>query len=473
MFGRNMIVKGTAPPYRQTPESLHSFQYVQRGLKDVRNENCQTTSVELKKSKEKRPNKKNSKDDMRRMYFKIVQPGYTIAKRNSGIDVTLNMDELWEGATKESKKSLLNQDERDLKIKKLIQEISDLKASISEERISNRTQFQQFVENTKIDVEVMIQEHRDHIKTIEEDHELELENLKAMYEAKINDEKEEANIAATQMQREIDAVRGTLQSCTEDVTVELEKQWLDRKEKLNVEHQIKAEQLLKEQRLKLKSERIAMINDIKEKQLRELENVRERHSREMNNLREEFDAFAADAENFRIAALEAERLKEELTDLQDVHNETKNKLRKTKNELADAKVQLHGYELRFAEKVAEVEERYSMKIQGLMLNNTDIRRNYMRKCAELLDVQNTIDDSPKERKSSNTKTTMKTIILARAKADVSLVTAEQKTIPMKGSQGSGKRPRSAPVLKPEVFEDGNLFLTLSELRQYRPNSSLA
>jgi hypothetical protein len=43
--------------------------------------------------------------------------------------------------------------------------------------------------------------------------------------------------------------------------------------------------------------------------------------------------------------------------------------------------------------VAEVEERYSMKIQGLMLNNTDMRRNYMKKCADLLDVQ--INDSSK------------------------------------------------------------------------------
>ena len=32
-----------------------------------------------------------------------------------------------------------------------------------------------------------------------------------------------------------------------------------------------------------------------------------------------------------------------------------------------------------------------MKIQGLMLNNTDIRRNYMKKCAQLLDVQNKND----------------------------------------------------------------------------------
>ena len=34
-----------------------------------------------------------------------------------------------------------------------------------------------------------------------------------------------------------------------------------------------------------------------------------------------------------------------------------------------------------------------MKIQGLMLDNRDIRRNYMRKCAALLDVQN--NDSSK------------------------------------------------------------------------------
>jgi hypothetical protein len=34
------------------------------------------------------------------MYFKVVQPGYAIAKRRSGINVTLNMDELWAGASK-------------------------------------------------------------------------------------------------------------------------------------------------------------------------------------------------------------------------------------------------------------------------------------------------------------------------------------------------------------------------------------
>ena len=49
---------------------------------------------------------------------------------------------------------------------------------------------------------------------------------------------------------------------------------------------------------------------------------------------------------------------------------------------------MDGYSRCIFLQVAEIEERYSMKIQGLMLNNTDIRRNYMRKCAKLLDVQN-------------------------------------------------------------------------------------
>ncbi|CAB4011214.1 Hypothetical predicted protein [Paramuricea clavata] len=372
--------------------------------------------------------------------------------------------------------SLPAQDERDLKIKKLQKEIDDLKATLAEERILNRSQFQQFVENTKTDVEVMIQEHRDHIKTIEEEHEVELENLKAIYEAKINEEKEEANLRAIEMQEEIDSIQETLQSCTEDVTANLEKQWLERKEKLHSEQELKTEKLLQEQRLRLKSERIAALNEVTERHVRELGGVKETHRKKMNAVRAEFAAFAADAENLKIIALEAEKLKEDMRELQDVHAKTKEKLRKTKNELADAKVQLQGYELSFSEKVAEVEERYSMKIQGLMLNNTDIRRNYMRKCAELLDVQNN-SDSPKERKSSNTKNTMKTIILARAKADVSLVTERKK---QKMDSGSPKRalsplrrPRSAPAFKPEVFEEDNFFLTVSELRTYRPNSSLA
>lgn len=76
-----------------------------------------------------------------------------------------------------------------------------------------------------------------------------------------------------------------------------------------------------------------MINDLKEKHSRELDNLKEKHRKEMSvscpgvnlqyftiyclqklsvnffwiqALREEFSAFAADAENFRIVALEAE-----------------------------------------------------------------------------------------------------------------------------------------------------------------------
>lgn len=56
--------------------------------------------------------------------------------------------------------------------------------------------------------------------------------------------------------------------------------------------------------------------------------------------------------------------------------------------------------------VAEMEERYALKIQGLMLNNTDIRRNYMKKCAQLLDVQNN-ENFSKVRTHTHTKSVYK------------------------------------------------------------------
>ena len=70
---------------------------------------------------------------------------------------------------------------------------------------------------------------------------------------------------------------------------------------------------------------------------------------------------------------------------------------------------------------------------------------------------------------------LQTIILARAKADVSLVTNKPKMEHgvSKRALSPSRRPRSAPVFKPKVSEEDNMFLTVSELRTYRPNSSLA
>ncbi|KXJ18574.1 hypothetical protein AC249_AIPGENE8959 [Exaiptasia diaphana] len=50
----------------------------------------------------------------------------------------------------------------------------------------------------------------------------------------------------------------------------------------------------------------------------------------------------------------------------------------------NAKVKLAGYEEHFAEKVAEVDNKYSMRMHGLMTDNTDLRHHYMKKCEEVL-----------------------------------------------------------------------------------------
>lgn len=503
-----MIVTGSQPPYKDVPRVLREPSSTSMlRLKSTVNRsgtNISNTSVE-KFVKRQRPNKSTplkisekilenlnvnqtgltfTRPKCRRnlkvmegsfsnkgMYFTIVQPGYLMTKRKSGIKVTLNMEELCANGAKEKRKTSV-QDERDMLIKSLHQEIDNLNRTLAETGVSNRSQFKQFVENTKIDIEVMLQEHRDHIKSIEEDNKEEMEKLIEMYEAKLNARGAEADLEAARMQEEMDSVLETLESCKEDVAAEMEEEWLKQKKQLESEYELKTEELLAQQRLKLKSLKIVEINNLNENHALEVDKLKEQQHKEMNTLLEKFAVCAADAENLKIVLFEAEKLKEEVADLRDVCARTKQQLRKTQNELADAKVKLQGYELSFSEKVAEVEERYSMKIQGLMLNNTDIRRNYMKKCAQLLDVQ-TKNDAVQEINTNRAKSTMKTIILARAKADISLVSHENENDKGKPTSTRKSRPRSAPIIK-QTAED-NTFLSVLDVQTTfpRPYSSLA
>ncbi|XP_046860127.1 uncharacterized protein LOC124453357 isoform X3 [Xenia sp. Carnegie-2017] len=176
-------------------------------------------------------------------------------------------------------------------------------------------------------------------------------------------------------------------------------------EELKSEQEVMIERLLTEQKSKLKREEAVAVKKVKGRHAEDIKMIKEEHRKELNALRCEFEAFAAEAEQYKILALESENLKEDMRDLQQLHEKTEQKLRKTLNELADVKLKLQGYEMSFSEKVAEVEERYAMKIQRLILNNTDLRHNYMKKCAELLGVQNkdNTTTNSKAMKVSNTK----------------------------------------------------------------------
>lgn len=411
------------------------------------------------------------------MHFKTIQPGYMLSKRKSGINVTLNMEELCTSDSKAKRKSSSMQDERDMLIKTLQQEIENLNISLTEERVSYKSQFEQFFNNTKIDIEVMKHEHREHVKVINEDHREELDKLAELYEAKLKAGKDEAKSKAAHTQEEFNLVKESLKSCKEEVTCEMEEKWIKEKKQLESDYELKTEELLALQKLKLKGVRNAELNNLKQEHEVEVDKLVDQRHKEMNTLLEKFAVCAADTENLRITLFEAEKLKEEVEDLREVCARTKEQLRKTQNELADAKVKLQGYELSFSDKVTEVEERYSLKIHGLMLNNTDIRRNYMKKCAELMDVQ-TKNHCEQEKIKNDTKSTMKTIILARTKANISLVNPYQSSNSasqnIKNPAASGtSRPKSAPAARRRTWDDLTLSAEDRWAMNYRSRSGLA
>lgn len=406
------------------------------------------------------------------MHLKIVQPGYVMAKRNSGINVMLNMEELCASGTKGKRKLSIVQDERDVLIKTLQQEVHSLNITLTEERNAYKLQLEQFLENTKIDVEVMKHEHREHVKAVKVDHQEEIEKMTELYEAKLKAGKDEAASEVAGIQEKVDTLNETLKLSKEEVACEMEEVWNKQKKQLECDYELKTEELMEQQKLKLLGLKNVELNHLKQEHELEVEKLADLHCKKMNTLLEKIAVCAADAENLRIILFEAQKLKEEVEDLREMCARTKEQLRKTNNELADAKVKLQGYELNFSEKVAEVEERYSLKIHGLMLNNTDIRRNYMKKCAEFLDVQ-----TKNEQVGNDTKSRMKTIILARTKANISLVTPYQinnseSRNTKHTSPATTSRPKSAPTTRRKTLESDDVTLSTDDrwTMDYRPRS---
>lgn len=134
---------------------------------------------------------------------------------------------------------------------------------------------------------------------------------------------------------------------------------------------------------------------------------------------EKFAECIQDSENLKKVLTQMQSMTQENTELKEKIKTISQKLKKTQTELENKKVKLAGYEEHFAEKVAEVDNKYSMRMHGLMSDNTELRHHYMKKVEEVLRLQSE-ETTKQDEALRNAKDTMQAIIMARTKSNVSL-----------------------------------------------------
>ncbi|KAJ7390140.1 hypothetical protein OS493_027179 [Desmophyllum pertusum] len=297
-------------------------------------------------------------------------------------------------------------DEKDIVIQQLRQQIDDLTLFLEEERLNHKMNHRKTEENHRLHIEQIHDEHREHIKSVENDHDEETEKLKNSFEQQVT------------------------------VATEMDYKWQRRVKELRDEHERRTEDELSKQRREMLHEKNKEIEGMNKEFQRQIQVLVEDHKKEVDNLMEKFAECVQDSEQLKSALLEMQTLKQKKQELEEKLKTKTDILRKTQMELEDKKVKLAAFEEHFAEKVEEVDNKYSMRMQGLMTDNTDLRRHYIKKCEQFFKLKTEQD-------------TEQAVILARTRCDVSL-TALRDEVQIPDVSTPQKRPLSAPGTRDEI-----------------------
>lgn len=382
-----------------------------------------------------------------------LAPGYVLSRSKEKINVTITDGLFKEGIAKpKTRKKSQPPDEKDIVIQQLHQQLDDLTLILEEDRLNYKISLRKVKEDHQACIEEMQQEHREHIKSVEDDHNEEMEKLRTSFDQQLQEERGIATVEKAGLQCEVETLQGAFEAYKETVASEMDVKWQRRVKELRDEnHRCTADELSK-QRKELLHEKTKEIEALNKEFQRQIQLLVEDHRKEVDNLMEKFAECVQDSEQLKSALLEMQMLKEKIQEFEEKLKTKSEMLRKTQTELEDKKVKLTAFEEHFAEKVEEVDNRYSMRMQGLMSDNTDLRRHYIKKCEQLFKLR-TDQEAEKESSVRTAKNTLQAVILARTRCDVSLTALRSKGPVLRNAKSAvpKRRPVSAPSTRDEVF----------------------
>ncbi|XP_032218298.2 repetitive organellar protein isoform X2 [Nematostella vectensis] len=383
----------------------------------------------------------------------VLSPGYVLSRSKEKINVTIKTDDFFtENQSSRHRKKTKPPDEKDIKISQLQQQINDLIMFLEEERLNHKSNIRKTAENHHRHIEKIHEEHHEHIGSIEQDHEDEINKMKESFDRRLEEECSRAEADKVQLRTEMEFLQGAFESYKETVASEMDYKWQRRENELKHEHKMSTEEALGQQRKELIHEKNKELDGLNKEHQRQIETIVEQHGKEIDRLMEKFAECVQDSENLKKVLTEMQVMTKENASLKEKLKSTSDKLRKTTVELEDKKVKLAGYEEHFAEKVAEVDNKYSNRIHGLMSDNTDLRRHYVKKCEEVIRLQSHRDIQEGESLRS-AKDTMQAVIKARTRSNVSLTVLRvsgQHSQPQHSTSRVTKRRSSLPITEQEI-----------------------
>ncbi|XP_076446046.1 uncharacterized protein LOC143283687 isoform X2 [Babylonia areolata] len=348
----------------------------------------------------------------------MVGPGYIMSRSKTKYAVTIK-DEFFDVTPDVEHKKKQADSERDSLIAQLQQQISDLTLYLEEERLNHRQTKQRAEEFLRDKLEQATVQHNEHMRDLETEHRDEILKQKALHESEFTQYQTSTEGQIQRLTKELEFLQGAFESYKSTLHVEMHDKWKMKEEDLRRECQTNQQTAIHEMRTQLIKERNAEKSAAAKEHHRAIEALRREHKKELDALTRRFSNAAADLERLKKTTADLEEAKTELQQLKESYDQTCQQLANTTRGLTDTKVRLMDFEQRFQEKVMEVDDKYRLKLQDLMTQNTELKRLYVQKCGQLYDEKTTSEQRTMQ-EVQTAKATMESLIRSKHKANVSI-----------------------------------------------------
>lgn len=353
--------------------------------------------------------------------------GYIMSKSKNKLGFKIDMESFFEPRVDDTKTTQQPVMERDnsLLVSQLQEQIEDLAVHLEEERMNHKLTKKKGEEILQAKVNELQMERKEEQRETEQKHQEHVNQLKHHMEEGFSEYKKQAEATISKLKGEREFLQGSFESFRSSLIQEMNDKWKKKEEEMQFKHEEETQRQVHDMRMKIITEKNAeKANMIKDAQ-KEVDALRKENKKELDALMRRFSNAAADQERLVEVEAELKDLKLELTQVKKLHKEAVEQLNRTIQDYNDTKFRLTEFETKFHEKVQEVDDKYREQIHGLMRQNTELRRLYVKKCGQLFD-EKTLSDQAVTTRIESAKDAMKVIIDSRNRCDVSIAAIDPK-----------------------------------------------
>ncbi|XP_062518463.1 uncharacterized protein LOC134193637 isoform X2 [Corticium candelabrum] len=411
----------------------------------------------------------------------VSMPGYVLSRSPSRVSMKIDPDKFFgtsphpehtaPARTKSQvsavtevialQKALNEAHEESMRIQiQLQEELADQTYTMEKEREKHAEEFQKQKDDFELERRDAKNKKSEEMRTLQEEHQGEVEALKMQHKQEIAEQNAAAARAHAELNGQLQFLQETFDSYKSSIEADLKEKWERQKSDINEQHieemERHAEQA--EQRLEAAKTALRIAKDKEHKAT--VEKLQDEHDMHIKRLEETCEQAAESLRELDRVTAEVQNLKLQNESMEVTIEQNRKTIRNLQGELGETKRKLSDYENHFTQKVAEVEDKYRGQIHGLMTENTQLRRRYMKKCDDYYHLQAEKDTIQRRQvRLLEQKMQVLTEVQMESQSQVSLATQDGSLTSSGCSlvQKKEARPTTAPPESPSTAcKDSNM-----------------